>query len=165
MSSRIFIALERRRAMCARQRTCSSVRSRWMTRRKMILAHYCALVFFVPSRRRHTSYWRDWSSDVCSSDLAAALAAPNELIAAGVTAGGDVSPLLDKRDQLGLRLAELTGAKAGLPDEQGRLDVTLNGVPLVQGSRAGRLSHGGGSPVTLAVTTGANPPVAVPTGT
>src|SRR5258707_5332003 len=22
------------------------------------------------SRRRHTSYWRDWSSDVCSSDLA-----------------------------------------------------------------------------------------------
>src|SRR3712207_8581245 len=21
------------------------------------------------SRRRHTSYWRDWSSDVCSSDL------------------------------------------------------------------------------------------------
>src|SRR5581483_12365420 len=23
-------------------------------------------------RRRHTRYWRDWSSDVCSSDLAAA---------------------------------------------------------------------------------------------
>src|SRR3712207_9575838 len=22
------------------------------------------------SRRRHTRYWRDWSSDVCSSDLA-----------------------------------------------------------------------------------------------
>src|SRR5882757_755062 len=26
-------------------------------------------VFFFSSRRRHTSYWRDWSSDVCSSDL------------------------------------------------------------------------------------------------
>src|SRR3712207_3333636 len=27
-------------------------------------------VFFVfSSRRRHTGYWRDWSSDVCSSDL------------------------------------------------------------------------------------------------
>src|SRR5947209_6910823 len=25
--------------------------------------------FFFPSRRRHTIYWRDWSSDVCSSDL------------------------------------------------------------------------------------------------
>src|SRR3712207_7079164 len=27
-----------------------------------------SLVFFS-SRRRHTRYWRDWSSDVCSSDL------------------------------------------------------------------------------------------------
>src|SRR6266542_1188074 len=28
-----------------------------------------ALVFFFSSRRRHTSCYRDWSSDVCSSDL------------------------------------------------------------------------------------------------
>src|SRR5438445_10651754 len=27
--------------------------------------------FFFSSRRRHTRYWRDWSSDVCSSDLMA----------------------------------------------------------------------------------------------
>src|SRR3712207_7754559 len=27
--------------------------------------------FFFSSRRRHTRYWRDWSSDVCSSDLKA----------------------------------------------------------------------------------------------
>src|SRR3712207_6931950 len=27
---------------------------------------YC---YFFSSRRRHTRYWRDWSSDVCSSDL------------------------------------------------------------------------------------------------
>src|SRR3712207_9505280 len=27
------------------------------------------LCFFFSSRRRHTRYWRDWSSDVCSSDL------------------------------------------------------------------------------------------------
>src|SRR3712207_8418608 len=26
---------------------------------------------FFSSRRRHTRYWRDWSSDVCSSDLPA----------------------------------------------------------------------------------------------
>src|SRR5438445_8470172 len=25
--------------------------------------------FFFSSRRRHTRYWRDWSSDVCYSDL------------------------------------------------------------------------------------------------
>src|SRR3712207_8555150 len=28
--------------------------------------------FFFSSRRRHTRYWRDWSSDVCSSDLVVA---------------------------------------------------------------------------------------------
>src|SRR3712207_8121315 len=26
-------------------------------------------IFFFSSRRRHTRYWRDWSSDVCSSDV------------------------------------------------------------------------------------------------
>src|SRR5258707_2967310 len=34
--------------------------------------HCCVLsmlFFFFSSRRRHTRYWRDWSSDVCSSDL------------------------------------------------------------------------------------------------
>src|SRR3712207_3883732 len=33
---------------------------------------YCVCLvcfFFFSSRRRHTRYWRDWSSDVCSSDL------------------------------------------------------------------------------------------------
>src|SRR3712207_5791810 len=30
-------------------------------------------VFFFSSRRRHTRYWRDWSSDVCSSDLVGAV--------------------------------------------------------------------------------------------
>src|SRR3712207_7493636 len=28
-----------------------------------------SFVIFFSSRRRHTRYWRDWSSDVCSSDL------------------------------------------------------------------------------------------------
>src|SRR6476620_4222546 len=30
---------------------------------------YFCFFFFFSSRRRHTRYWRDWSSDVCSSDL------------------------------------------------------------------------------------------------
>src|SRR5690606_39372111 len=29
----------------------------------------CCFVFFFSSRRRHTRFSRDWSSDVCSSDL------------------------------------------------------------------------------------------------
>src|SRR5690606_41052755 len=30
---------------------------------------YCETQFFLSSRRRHTRFSRDWSSDVCSSDL------------------------------------------------------------------------------------------------
>src|SRR5690606_4290872 len=33
---------------------------------------FFAYIFFFSSRRRHTRFSRDWSSDVCSSDLAAA---------------------------------------------------------------------------------------------
>src|SRR5437660_3436361 len=35
----------------------------------------CCLVFFFSSRRRHTRWPRDWSSDVCSSDLCHAMSA------------------------------------------------------------------------------------------
>src|SRR3712207_747691 len=34
--------------------------------RYLVIRSVC---FFFSSRRRHTRYWRDWSSDVCSSDL------------------------------------------------------------------------------------------------
>src|SRR5947209_14428445 len=38
-----------------------------------MISFYCQwfliVFFFFSSRRRHTRYWRDWSSDVCSSDL------------------------------------------------------------------------------------------------
>src|SRR5690606_40048073 len=36
---------------------------------------FMACYFFFSSRRRHTRFSRDWSSDVCSSDLASALLA------------------------------------------------------------------------------------------
>src|SRR5947209_16525949 len=35
----------------------------------MFLVYFYFVFFFFSSRRRHTRYWRDWSSDVCSSDL------------------------------------------------------------------------------------------------
>src|SRR3712207_6457557 len=44
---------------------------------------YGFLFFFFSSRRRHTRYWRDWSSDVCSSDLAGA-AGPQRADPAGL---------------------------------------------------------------------------------
>src|SRR3712207_8391234 len=36
-----------------------------------MILYRLAFIFFFSSRRRHTRYWRDWSSDVCSSDLIA----------------------------------------------------------------------------------------------
>src|SRR5438445_214669 len=35
----------------------------------IFLLYMIFFFFFFSSRRRHTRYWRDWSSDVCSSDL------------------------------------------------------------------------------------------------
>src|SRR5690606_39996938 len=36
----------------------------------LILSKFiCFFLFFFSSRRRHTRFSRDWSSDVCSSDL------------------------------------------------------------------------------------------------
>src|SRR5690606_39712988 len=41
-----------------------------------ILSDLICDVFFFSSRRRHTRFSRDWSSDVCSSDLLARQLAP-----------------------------------------------------------------------------------------
>src|SRR5690606_39842712 len=35
----------------------------------LVLAVFLFFFFFFSSRRRHTRFSRDWSSDVCSSDL------------------------------------------------------------------------------------------------
>ena len=42
---------------------------RMVIRDRRVLSEVRSEVFFFSSRRRHTRYWRDWSSDVCSSDL------------------------------------------------------------------------------------------------
>src|SRR5947209_12586771 len=46
--------------------------------------------FFFSSRRRHTRYWRDWSSDVCSSDLAERVGETRET-------GGNARSRIDSR--------------------------------------------------------------------
>ena len=93
--------------------------------------------------------------------VAGSLAATNAAIANGTTNGDDVNVLLDKRDQLTLRLSELVGAKATLRADGGA-DVTVNGVSLVSGRTAGTMSvatgitAGGdsdGQPVTFSITT------------
>src|SRR5215203_7356129 len=64
--------------------------------------------FFFSSRRRHTRYWRDWSSDVCSSDLAVGQAV-------GLTAG-----------------AALVGYRTGLQDLAIQGAITGLGVGILQ---------------------------------
>ncbi len=103
--------------------------------------------------------------------VAADLAATNKSIAIANLNGTDAGVLLDKRDQLALRLSELTGASAtARPD--GGFDVSVNGVPLVAGSQAGILSVASGInpdgtsdglPITYAITDGAGT-TALPSG-
>src|SRR5258707_1450610 len=77
-----------------------------------------ALVIVFTSRRRHTRYWRDWSSDVCSSDLGrreAELAAAVKEIGRNVSGvQGDVS-----------NLADLDRLFAQIRKEKGKLDIVF----------------------------------------
>ena len=59
--------------------------------------------FFFSSRRRHTRYWRDWSSDVCSSDLGEAVDLP--------TLGEEVRALIGVGHHVGLDKAQLRVAR------------------------------------------------------
>src|SRR3712207_2510699 len=52
---------------------------------------FVSFFFFFSSRRRHTRYWRDWSSDVCSSDLSLGLY--GEIFYRNVMASGVVPQL------------------------------------------------------------------------
>src|SRR5947209_20531325 len=85
-------------------------------------------VFFFSSRRRHTSYWRDWSSDVCSSDL---LRAPERLV--GVDVAHARHPLLRQEERLDGRLAPVRHAAQRLGREIGseRLDADAPGEVVV----------------------------------
>src|SRR5207253_4658572 len=58
-------------------------------------SHIIFVFFFFSSRRRHTRWPRDWSSDVCSSDLAQVAPAYADLAPAIVIHG----PLRHPRDE------------------------------------------------------------------
>src|SRR5215203_6553869 len=58
--------------------------------------------FFFSSRRRHTRYWRDWSSDVCSSDLDLVRAHLNP----GISVGTILLTMYDGRTKLADQVAD-----------------------------------------------------------
>lgn len=67
--------------------------------------------------------------------VARELAATNHSIAAASLSAGDTANLLDERDRLAMRLAELTGATAEIQGN-GTMTVRLNGQSLVAGDVA-----------------------------
>src|SRR5690606_40444464 len=73
-------------------------------------------VFFFSSRRRHTRFSRDWSSDVCSSDLHAGRA---------VTLGGLIvqrQVLFDRNARIGqLQVDRLVFLMVGVRSEERRV--------------------------------------------
>src|SRR5947209_9560840 len=74
--------------------------------------------FFFSSRRRHTRYWRDWSSDVCSSDLGFGqlLVASGEAAAGSEREGPDHAIADPQRDAEVVGVAELALALAVLDE-------------------------------------------------
>src|SRR3712207_2013956 len=59
-------------------------------------------LFFFSSRRRHTRYWRDWSSDVCSSDLL------EEGVRVVALTAGNPAPYIRRCEGTGARTLVLT---------------------------------------------------------
>ncbi len=92
--------------------------------------------------------------------IASDLAATNKAITVANLTNDDAGNLMDQRDQLALRLTELTGGKA-TANGAGGLDVSVGGVALVTGALAGALQvssgitptgDADGSPVKFQVT-------------
>src|SRR3712207_9353666 len=81
---------------------------------------------FFSSRRRHTRYWRDWSSDVCSSDLPELMERYN-LVPQGISAEMIADQWEIPRselDEIGLRSHQL----AHRATEEGRFEREI--VPI-----------------------------------
>src|SRR3712207_4556057 len=86
------------------------------------------MVFFFSSRRRHTRYWRDWSSDVCSSDLNAH------------TAAGALDFVLDLVDRLEGSMCQVAAVRmdAGFPEERLLAGLERRGTPYIARLRNNR---------------------------
>jgi flagellar hook-associated protein 1 FlgK len=84
----------------------------------------------------------------------AAVAQLNEGIMAATAVGQQPNDLMDQRDVLVMKLAELTGAK-GVPRDNGVTDVLLNGSVLVSGNSSRNIAAPTGAPSLNAVKGGA----------
>src|SRR2546421_4452694 len=99
------------------------MRAALCTVRPALLFSAVCLFFFFSSRRRHTRSDRDWSSDVCSSDLA--VSADNDLSrcgflatgAAGLALAGEAKATGDAKQP---RLRSMPPVRTDMPKQIGR---------------------------------------------
>src|SRR6266536_3621957 len=116
------------------------------------------LCFFFSSRRRHTRSTRDWSSDVCSSDLGLAMYGG---LVAGLLVAGQIKPLRDvfvgSRMSSGLLLAGGLIVVVGFVDDRWGLNpastlagqVAAGAVLVWSGAQVGWLPEPGGGTLIL----------------
>src|SRR5205809_7916876 len=92
------------------------------------------LLFFFSSRRRHTRCSRDWSSDVCSSDLLldvgqTLVVRDRAVVAVEAMEGTDA--VIRRAGELAGK-EKLTVIKVSKPRQDMRFDVPVVGVPTIE---------------------------------
>src|SRR3712207_459620 len=87
------------------------------------------------SRRRHTRYWRDWSSDVCSSDLLVCA------VGGGSSAMGLFHPFLDEPS---VAMYGVEAAGRGLETEEHAASLNRGRPGVLHGNRTYLLQDDGG---------------------
>src|SRR3712207_6994629 len=113
---------------------------------------YHFFFFFFSSRRRHTRYWRDWSSDVCSSDLRATGRRPSP----PPSAAGSAAPRPAGRPAGGARRRDRRGRKSSRhhsPRTAKRVAGRVRSLRVGRPGRTGDCPHGGRA-VNTTVTVG-----------
>src|SRR5690606_40944150 len=102
------------------------------------------MFFFFSSRRRHTRFSRDWSSDVCSSDLVERRDRLDSTRANSPLRAADDAVLLDTSD---LALDEVTAKLTELAEDRGLLCGEVAGTQIGRAScreRVQRAASGSG---------------------
>src|SRR5437763_8801062 len=99
---------------------------------KACSSRFCCLFFFFffSSRRRHTRYIGDWSSDVCSSDLAGDVIGRIRALVAKAAPRNDQLDINEVMlDVIALTRSELRGSGTALQTQ------LADGLPLILGDR------------------------------
>src|SRR5216684_3209311 len=98
--------------------------------------------FFFSSRRRHTRCSRDWSSDVCSSDLTAAISCPAARSASRLGTAKSGVPMKARRSLVMVRGVETQDAPVACPTRPSRralralLSTRINDEPHPEEARS-----------------------------